>query len=335
MDVISGSSISSKKWNALINVSVFSTPFQTPEYFNFFNSVSGLSAEVFAIEEESKLLALCVVTFQKEKGIKSFFSKRAIIYGGPLIAEDERGDYALGLLLSHMNKELKHKVIYAETRNFNDYSLYKGCFLKNDWNYTPYLNFQILLHGKTLDDIIAAMKYNRRREIQLSLKSGAYIKEAENIEDVKNLYVILSDLYANRVKLPLPNLEFFISLYNSCIGKIFIVKHNEKIIGGSFCIYYQGNSIYTLYYCSLRNYHQKIFSTHLAILETIKFGIKNNLMKVDLMGAGKPDEKYGVRKYKSEFGGNMVEYGRFIKIYNTTLFNLGNIGLKIIKKIKR
>ena len=88
-----------------------------------------------------------------------------------------------------------------------------------------------------------------------------------------------------------------------------------------------------MYYCGLREYHPKIFPTHLAIVATIDFGLKNNLQKVDLMGAGKPNEEYGVRKYKSEFGGDLVEQGRFIKVYNPFLFQIGKIGLKIIKKL--
>ncbi|MGD0711521.1 MAG: GNAT family N-acetyltransferase [Bacteroidales bacterium] len=325
--------INRDKWKYLLNKSPFSSPFQTPEYFVFFNSVSGLSAEVFIVEENDELLTLCLVTFQKEKGIKGYFSRRAIIYGGPLVDNSEKGKLALKTLFSAINKELKHRVIYAETRNFNDYSSYKDCFLKNGWNYIPYLNIQISLQGKTMDDILGAMKYNRRREIQMSIKEGTIAKEAENTEDVTALYNILSQLYKNRVKLPLPEMDFFIRLFNSAVGKVFIVKHNVRIIGGTFCLYYPNKSIYTMYYCGLRDYHPKIFPTHLAIIAAIEFGVNNNLQKVDLMGAGKPDKEYGVRKYKSEFGGELLEHGRFIKVYNPFLFKLGKMGLSIIKKL--
>ncbi len=326
--------INRNKWTSLLDKSPFSSPFQTPGYFDFFNTVPGLSAEVFAVEGNNELLALCVVTINKEEGIKSFFSRRAIIYGGPLVVCSERGGLALDDLLSAINKELKHRVIYAETRNFNDYSSYKDCFLKNGWNYIPYLNIQISLQGKTMDDILGAMKYNRRREIQISIKEGTIAKEAEDTEDVTALYNILSQLYKNRVKLPLPELDFFIRLFNSASGKVFIVKHKEQIIAGAFCLYYPAKSIYTMYYCGLRNHHPKIFPTHLAIVAAIEFGLNSNLLKVDLMGAGKPDKEYGVKKYKSEFGGELLEHGRFIKVYNPFLFKLGKLGINIIKGIK-
>jgi lipid II:glycine glycyltransferase (peptidoglycan interpeptide bridge formation enzyme) len=134
--------------------------------------------------------------------------------------------------------------------------------------------------------------------------------------------------------LPIPGVDFFIKLFYSPIGKVFIVKHMERIIGGSFCFYYPDKSIYTMYYCSLRNYNPKIFPSHLAILATIDFGLKNNLYKLDLMGAGKPDIDYGVRRYKSEFGGELIEQGRFIKVFHPFLFKIGKVGLKVLKKIR-
>ena len=90
-----------------------------------------------------------------------------------------------------------------------------------------------------------------------------------------------------------------------------------------------------MYYCGVRDYNTKIFPTHLAIMAAIEFGLKNNLRILDMMGAGKPGVEYGVRKYKSEFGGELVEYGRFINIYSPLLFKLGKIGLSILKKIKK
>ena len=53
------------------------------------------------------------------------------------------------------------------------------------------------------------------------------------------------------------------------------------------------------------------------------------------MGAGKPDENYGVREFKEKFGGELVEYGRFIRINNPLLYKLGTSALSILKQIKK
>jgi serine/alanine adding enzyme len=325
--------IDRKKWSDFFFSNQFATPFQAPAFYDFFNSVPGNSAKAFAIEENNQLKALCVVTFQKEKGLKGYFSRRAIIYGGPLL--DQNSSDALEKLISLISAELKHKVIYIETRNFNDYSQYKNIFLKDKWQYIPYLNYQIHIKDRTLDKILSQIKYNRRREIKLSIKEGSVYGAAANAEEAKALYNILADLYKQRVKLPLPDYNFFEKLFYSPVGKVFIVKHNNQIIGGAFCIYFPSNTIFTLYYCGLREYNKKIFPTHLAILAAIEFAVCENLTMLDMMGAGKPDEEYGVRNYKAEFGGELVHHGRFLKINNPVLYQLGKTVLALLAKIKK
>ena len=323
------------KWESFISKNPFSSPFQSPSFFQYYNSVPGFSAQVFAVVDSDDIIALCVVTFQKEKGVKSFFSRRAIIYGGPLIADGPKGQAALSLLLGAIQKDVKHKVIYIETRNFFDYSDLKVCFTSRRWHYEPYLDIQIPLQGKSTENIIADFKYNRRREISLSLKEAATYRPAENTEEITAIYYMLKNLYKKRVNRPLPPLEFFIRLFQSEIGKVFVVLHDNKIIGGSVCFYHPASSIFTMYYCGNRKYHTSIYPTHLSVLAAIEFGVNNNLKMLDLMGAGRPGVQYGVRRYKSGFGGEMVEYGRFIKICNPLLYAMGKAGLAIMKKIRK
>ena len=53
-----------------------------------------------------------------------------------------------------------------------------------------------------------------------------------------------------------------------------------------------------------------------------------------MMGAGEPDKPYGVREFKARFGGKEVEYGRFLFIAHPWLYWFGNVGVKLLKKLK-
>lgn len=315
------------KWRQLLTENQFTSVFQSPEFYDLYNSTDGYSAEVFAIENENKYVALCVVTLQKETGLKGYFSRRAIVYGGPLIGN---GKY-ITELLNFITKSISAKAIYTEVRNYFDYGSYDQQYRNAGWNFNGYLNFHLNLENTSFESLLDKMKYNRKREIRISKEENASYREAVDLNEVSELYNILNDLYKTRVKLPLPTKKYFEDLFRSSIGKVFIVLHNGKIIGGSFCLFFAANRIYTLYYCGLREYHKKIFPTHLAICAAINFGIDNNLKMLDLMGAGKPGEEYGVRKYKAEFGGNLVEHGRYIKINKPVLFKIGKLGLKLIQ----
>jgi lipid II:glycine glycyltransferase (peptidoglycan interpeptide bridge formation enzyme) len=47
------------------------------------------------------------------------------------------------------------------------------------------------------------------------------------------------------------------------------------------------------------------------------------MAQLDLMGAGRPDEQYGVRDFKAEFGGEMVEYGRYVYAHRSLMYKMG------------
>lgn len=317
-------------WTDLLGHSSQASPFQSPEFYKFINKIPGFKPEVFAIEDGGKLLALVIVVIQKEKGIMAYFSRRGIVYGGPLIRKNNVN--ALGVLLEHTSAALRGKVIYIESRNFFDYQAFISIFNVQKWNFLPYLNFQVSAAGKTKDDLLAAMKYNRRREIKMSIKHGATYDLASNEEEVAEVYKILKSLYRERVNLPLPNFEFFSSFIKSEFTRVFVVKIDDKVIAGSFCLFYPGKNLYTMYYCGLREIDKKIFPTNLAVWAAIEYAVNEQIPVVDLMGAGRPDEDYGVRKYKSQFGGDLVEYGRFLKVLNPFLYNLGRLGLKMMTK---
>ncbi len=321
-----------ESWIRLLSVSKYASPFQTPAFYDLLKKTDGFHAEVFALSMSGSIKVLAVVTIMKEPGIKGFFSRRGIIFGGPLIHEAR--DEELIFFLQKLKQELKNKIIYVETRNFFDYANYKNAFIKSNWQYDPYINFQLPIINMDKKDVVALFKYNRRREIRQSIENGTIYYICTTMEEVLSIYKILKDLYKERVKVPLPSPEYFLGLFNNNIMKAFIVKHNKKTIGGAFCPVISKKAIYTYYYCGLRNYNKKIFPTHIAVLAAIEYAIENNIPMVDFMGAGKPDVEYGVRKYKSEFGGILVEHGRFIKVLNPFLFILGKLGLKILTKIK-
>ena len=56
------------------------------------------------------------------------------------------------------------------------------------------------------------------------------------------------------------------------------------------------------------------------------------LARFDVMGAGKPNVPYGVRDFKAEFGGQLVEHGRFLHICQPFLYRIGTLGVRLLKQ---
>jgi Uncharacterized protein involved in methicillin resistance len=322
--------IDAAQWDELIRVSPTSTFFQTRACYDFYNSLSFLKPFIFAVSENDILVGvLCGYIIADGNVLKRFFSKRAIVPGGALLATGI-SERALKLLLETVKKELSRKAIYVELRNYNDYSAHQSDIESTGFNYVPHLNF----HVETLDVDSSFNKLNasKRRYVRLAKKMDVYWCEAVANNEITEFYNILQDLYLYKVKTPLFPLEFFLRLNELEFGKILVVKQNQKIIGGSVCVLLPDNTLYEWFVCGLDGHIKNVYPSTLATWAAIEYSATNNFKRFDMMGAGKPDEGYGVRNFKSEFGGELVEHGRFLYVCKPRLFALGKY---IVNKLKK
>jgi lipid II:glycine glycyltransferase (peptidoglycan interpeptide bridge formation enzyme) len=175
------------------------------------------------------------------------------------------------------------------------------------------------------------LKSNKRRNLKLSKKEGVVWKITKEIEEVNELYKILMELYNQKVKTPLFPLTFFHELLKVENAKIVVVKYNQHVIGGSVFVILPNKTIYEWFVCGEDRKYKNVYPSIVATWAGIEIASELGLKKFDFMGAGKPDVNYGVRDFKAEFGGTLVEHGRFLYICKPRLYALGKY---IVKKMK-
>ena len=326
--ILTYNEIDKQQWQQLIDRSATATWFQTDEAYQFYASVSEMIPFATAVENNGKLRAVCVgYTTQETNTIKQYLTCRAIIIGGPLLANDATDEEVATLLKAI--KLLGDKAIYVETRNFNDYSRWKTVFEANGFAYQPHLNFHV---DCTLENVLTTMSESRRRQIKKASKSGVELIEATSHKDICSFYNILSDLYKNKVKTPLFPLDFFLRFYENGFGKYLLVKYEDKIIGGIMCPILKGRTIYEWFVCGMDEQYKNQYPSVMATYAAIEYAQQNGLSRFDFMGAGKPEEAYGVRDFKARFGGEQVEHGRFLCVRKPLLYWIGKMGVKILKR---
>lgn len=327
MRLLTDGEIPLHKWEEFMQQNMHATPFQSPGFYDLFNSTEGFSAEAFAVEEDSKIRSLVVVTFQRGSGIKGYFSRRAIIYGGPLL--DEQSPETAGMLINAIVKSTEKTAIYTEVRNLSDYTNYKELFTGSKFDYVPYLNFRIDTGNR--DEMIDRISSSRLRQIKKARKMSVCCCEASGIEEVHQFYNILRELYDSKLHKPLPGEDFFIEFHRRNLGKYMLVKHDNKVIGGMMCPLLEGRAVYEFYICGLDESFPDLYPSVMATWSVMEYASANGLGFFDMMGAGKPGEYYGVRDFKARFGGNLVEFGRFIRINKPLLYRTGKAGLSFLK----
>ena len=305
--------------------------FQSKEFYTFLQGSGVLEPFRYVVSREGREVGVIQGFIQKDGGrIKQFFSRRAIINGGPWLSEDI-ANTELEQLLRNCIDDLKRKVIYIETRNFSDYSSFHSSFEKVGFVYEPHYDF--VIDTSCRETVNSHMGKSRDRDANSSLKNGATVTENPTETEVIAYYSLLAELYKTKIKKPLFPQQFFLQLWAASLSKFLLVKYNEEVIGGTVSVY-DDETIYEWFVCGKDSSYPKVFPSTLATWSAIRYAANNGFKRFDMMGAGAPgDGGYGVREFKAKFGGELVEYGRFVYVCSKPLYDIGKAAISIMKKL--
>lgn len=306
--------------------------FQSKEFYDFICSLPFLEPFSFEVFRDGTVKASISGFIQSEGGVlKRRLSRRAIINGGPFIAEDA-SEEDVETLMKRCAQGLKGRAIYVETRNFDDYSPWEAAFAKAGFIYEPHYNFHI--DTSSLEIAEENLGKSRKRDIRTSIRDGACVISDPTRSQILEYYSLLSSLYKRKVKTPLFPVDFFMKLNAAPFGKIILTSLDGKITGGTTLICGNG-CVYEWFVCGLDGVYKNIYPSTLATWSGIRFAAENGYSRFDMMGAGAPgDGGYGVRDFKAKFGGTLVEHGRFRRILAPVRYRIGVLGVKLIKKFK-
>lgn len=357
--------IDPQQWQALVDRSPYATWFQTKEAYAFYASnpaemtpfavgvvedVECKASSPYTLHPTPTLKGVIVGYITRERSaLKQYLTRRAIIIGGPLL-DEHISDEALSELLSAIAQckveGLKFKgvenskadtpaftpytlhptPIFIESRNFHDYGRWKEVFQNSGFQYQPH--YDIYVHCNATH----TMSEQRIRQVKKAVKNGTEICEAQSEQEIRDWYQILHRLYREKVRTPLFSEDFFLQFHRNGVGKYLLVKYEGKVIGGMMCPILDGKAIYEWYVCGLDEEYKDLSPSVVATHSAIEYAKNNGLPLFDFMGAGVPDQPYGVRDFKMEFGGELVEYGRFLCVRKPLLYWIGKMGVKWLKR---
>lgn len=325
------SNIDRQQWQELVDRSPVASIFQTPEMYDFYTSLNLYEVAIVAVDDNGlKGLALCV-TQSNGKGIKRNLTSRAIINGGPLLSDDI-SEEALAALLNTTINILKQRSIYIETRNLNDYSRWRNIFEKCGFDHVPHYNFHIDTIDPNLVD--KRMDKSRRRRIRRATENGVVI--SNDLSQLPDFYNILSNLYRTKIHKPLPPYSMFEQLTKEPFARYFFVQSPDgKTIGGQVILMLEHRVAYAWYCCGMDREYHDLYPSIMANYAAIRYAADNDYERYDMMGGGTPGEDYGVRDFKAQFGGDMVEQGRYLYTCRPLIYWMGKTAMTIINRLHK
>ncbi len=326
--------INKQKWLKFVNNHSKGNVFQLPFMYEIYKGTEDYKPFVFALYDvNDEIIGILVGTSISYFGISSVFTSRNIISGGPIVRNNDQK--LITYLLDHYNARESSKILFTEIKNFNEQLNENDAYQASSYKFESHLNFLIDL-SVSKDKIWSRINRSRKKSIKKAEKLGVYFSEID-IKDTQKLskaYLIIQDVY-HRAKLPLPKIDIFKNAVNNSDKnsqlKIFSVIFEEEIIGVRFTLIYR-DYIYGWYAGSYSKFY-KYSPNELLAWKTLEWGHDNGYKTFDYGGAGKPNIPYGVRDFKSKFGGILVNFGRYEFVHKPLIMSVAKIVFSLKQKL--
>ena len=262
------------------------------------------------------------------------FTTRAIAYGSVLAAPDARGSEALAYLLRAYRRRAGRASLFTELRNLSDTDIIQPVLRACGFAYEEHLNFLIDLR-RPPEAILRSISPRTRQLIRRGLRSGeVVVEEVSDRNGLSTVYGLLSQTY-ERVGVPLADRSLFEAafdaLHSKGMARFTLARVGEAPAAVSVELLYRG-VVYGWYGGTDRAF-SAYQPTELLTWRILEWGAEHGFEVYDFGGAGKPNEKYGVRAFKAKFGGQLVCYGRNTHIHAPRRLRLSDFAYRVYRHL--
>lgn len=310
------------QWRSLLKESNYASWFQSPEAYALHQATPGYQAFALSVQLNNALTGLVT-----GYACGSLLTRRCVVQGGLLLGKTASTKTVQTLLQGLCT--LAKNCVYIELRNEYDYSAYKQVFADYGFEYRPHLN--VLISCDSEPQMMQRLSENRRRQISTALQAEYTVKWAETNDETESFYRMLRHYYLHYIRKPLPPFAFFKHLVNEQSGRLLLLYKQQQLQAGMLLTILPTKKVYDYYVCSNHN------NPHAAAYlywQVMLYALQSGLPVFDTLGAGEPGVAYGVRDFKQRFGGETVEYGRFLKINKALPYRIGKKVLDLVSKLK-
>lgn len=297
---------------------------RTKKYYPFSLAARNQNGEIIAM--------LCAVRIETVGGIASSMASRSIWYSEPICDASPEGQTALSLLVAEHDRAMRGKILFTEVRPIYENDWEHDALLNNHYEYKNYLNYVVELQ----DDETAQLKRlakSCRKQIRKCQNRGVTIERVTNHDSVEQMYKLVEFSY-NRSKVPLASVDLFhnaLDVLGDSMAEIRIASFENQNVAAGITLKFK-EMIYAWYGGSLRITGLAPFA--MLTWDEIRCGGAEGYRHYDFGGAGWPDEDYGPRDFKSKFGGELVQYGRYRRIVSPLKLTAATYAYQAVRGLK-
>lgn len=317
--------------------------FQHPYFAQAFSESHHYQHQWLVVMRDGKWIAtLAWVLMREKKFMFSYATTRAVVYGGPVflpgLSQTDK-EACMDIALEGLIKTTKSKSLYIQFRNFYETEPYAQIFTRHGFVFSERLNLIKAIPNR--EKALMEMSPSRRRQVKLSRTNGLVVRSAASISEVDELYDLLRKLYRKKVRKPLIAKTvlhgFFKQSAAGNSGTVLVAQYKDRIVGGIIAPFTPGDTIFEWYVCGLDKHlkQDKVYPTVALTWAAMEAGMEQGCHHFDFMGMGIPGRPYGVRDFKARFGGEWVNYGRWMRINHPRTYKSVELAYNLLRLMKK
>ncbi|MCI1245940.1 MAG: GNAT family N-acetyltransferase [Prevotella sp.] len=289
--------------------------FHSPELFRITEQTPGTTPYMVVAENaQGQCIAHLLATIRRRGTlIPPFLYANGRIYGqGEYDSSIQHPEELFRMMLEAITQKFKrHLCFYVEVSEIHPkmfgYRMFRLC------HYFP-IHWQEIhnsLHSKDPQERLTRKIHLR---IEKAYAQGVETRAAYSPEEVHKFYKLLKGFYRIKFRRLIPPEKQFSELSRNDKAQILVTLYHGKLIGGSVCVYSQGNA-YLWYLASKRKSYPTLHPNTMTIWYAIQYAYEHHYAHVYFMDVGLPFKKNPFRDFILRFGGKPVARYRWFHFY--------------------
>lgn len=306
-----------RAWDSFVQQHPKGSVFHTSAMVQVFAAAKGhMPVALAAVSADGRILSLLVgIRVQTLPHVLGALSSRSIWYAEPICEESDEGILSLGDLIAEHDRRMRRRTLFTEIRPLRSSGGERTQLQNHGYRYLDYLNY-IIDTRQPVEVLWKNMHASAQSHFRKCDRRGYEMRFVNGPECIDILYDFLWLTYG-RAKVPLADKSLFQAAYNILhprkMIEFIVVYDQDKPVAADTLLIFKKQA-FAWYGGSLRI--TGLSPAAFMQWREIEWSAQNGIEHYDFGGAGWPDVPYGVRDFKASFGGELVSYGRYRKVYS-------------------
>lgn len=233
------------------------------------------------------------------------------IYGEGDYADDECRDKAFGPLLKAITHKLRCRLCFCiEFSDLSKKMFGYRLFRENGYFPIAWMEVYNSLHSMPPRDRLSQKMLDR---IERVTEIGVETREVENEQELHQFYRLLNGFFRFKMRRFIPSEQQIGQFDRSENARVFVTIYKGRIIGGSVCLFSEGNA-YLWYLASRRKSYPHLHPNIMTIWHAINWAWQHNYAHIFFLDVGLPVPHSPFRDFILSFGGKPASTYRWFKV---------------------